>query len=119
VEIVPAEPTAAAAPTSAPPAEIHDLLRQLAPLDWEKIDLDLPRSGFVCSVGAEVQLAAALVKCECGEALEIQLDGESRSRCTACGRVFRHVCLLQDEDSTPSTIALLVLELLRAAGLRS
>lgn len=101
----------------APPfAELADLLRRCAAVNWETIDLDLPRGGYTCQVGAELQEAAANVTCDCKRKLIIGLDGASRSRCPGCGAVFRHVLLIQREDMTPSTGALFVGELLRTAG---
>lgn len=112
----PAPPAQIPRADAAPSPDLVALLRRCAAVNWEAIDLDLPRGGYTCQVGAELDEAAATVKCECGRALIIGLDGASRARCQGCGAVFRHVLLIQREDMTPSTGALFVAELLRAAG---
>lgn len=122
----PAEEASAAAiiPHQAPaaPANVLEQLeavRQAAALDWTQIDLELPQLGFVVAVGGEVQQAAAVVACECGTRIALELDGESRARCPNCKAVFRHVLLVQREDHTPSTASLFVAKLLEESGLRS
>lgn len=105
-------------PRAAPPASTLEALRSAASLDWPSIDIDLPPLGWIGSVGCEVQSSGALVKCDCGAVVAIELDGASRARCPTCKATFRHVLLVQREDQTPSTFCELVDQLLRDNGLK-
>jgi len=106
------------APRSVQPDDVRAALLAAARLDWTAIDLDIPQAGFVCSVGSTVENATATILCDCGTSTVLTLDGESRARCPNCRAIFRHVLLVQREDQTPSAAALLVAEILEAAGLR-
>jgi hypothetical protein len=121
----PLEPTPAAnIPTPPPPPRAENqgavaaALRAAAGLDWTTIDLDLPASGFVNSVGAEITDATATILCDCGTSLVLALDGESRARCPNCKAIFRHALLVQREDMTPATPCLLIDAMLTEAGVR-
>lgn len=110
----PQEPSSAVVPGP----ELLELLRKAAEIDWTQADIDLPRSGFVTGVNCTIDAAILDVTCECGASFRVDADGASRSKCPGCGRLFRHVVLLQDEGAMPSTAGLLLEELFVEMGVR-
>jgi len=101
-----------------PDAEVYAILQKAAQIDWSQADIDLPHNGFVCGTNARIDAAIAEVTCDCGAELVIDCDGQSRSKCHQCGRIFRHVVLVQDEAAMPSTAAQLLEELFVEMGIR-
>jgi hypothetical protein len=114
-------PTAAAAPSSSPERvtvpragaqQLGELdaaaIAELADgIDWQRLDMECP-AAFCEMVGAEPIDPRIVVLCECGAKLRIALDGEHKARCPSCGTQFRHLLVVQAEDTEPSGCALAV-----------
>lgn len=114
----PPPPAAGASSDTVPAGEFLELLRKAAEIDWTQADIDLPRSGFVTGVNVTIDGALLDVTCECGAQFRVDADGASRSKCPGCGRLFRHVVMLQDEAAMPSAAGLLLEELFCEMGVR-
>lgn len=127
-EPVQVSPPTAAAPTSSSPAPVQapraggpqlgDLdaaaIAELADgIDWQRLDMECP-AAFCEMVGAEPVDPRIVVLCECGAKLRIALDGEHKARCPSCGTQFRHLLVVQAEDTEPSGCALAVASILEA-----
>ncbi len=105
-------PGAAATPQTASIArtdgvDLADLLRKARSLPWDLIYLECP-GAFAETIGGELAGAWCDLECECGTTLRIKLDGESKARCPKCKTIYRHMLIVQAEDTEPSAPALAV-----------
>jgi hypothetical protein len=95
----------------AAPAEIDPQLAQLIKaalhVDWEHVELDCPPAFLEC-VGAELQEAEAVIKCDCGALIRVYLDGQTVAGCPKCHARYRHLVVIQGEAWAADGCALAV-----------
>ena len=80
-----------------------EILAHARSLPWDQIDLECPV--FASTSGCDLVEATATVNCECGQAFQLNINGQGRARCPACKEPFRHVLIIQGENFTPSAVA--------------
>lgn len=76
--------------------QIAQLVKAAMHVDWEHTELDCPPAFLEC-VGAELQEAEAVVKCDCGALIRIYLDGQTVAGCPKCRARYRHLVVIQGE----------------------
>lgn len=100
-----------------PPSEfpgLAEVLDRARGIPWESVDLETPAAS-VESIGAQVEHAEAILKCECGQTFRMFLDGETYpQRCPKCKQTFRHAVTIQGEQHYPSAMALSMRSILEA-----